>query len=197
MKKRILLNYNEKAYNELIINQEKAGKEVHDLVGYCEETLEIEIKDLKALMKDPKNYCLSAYWDKYGSQFGSAPVKKEKAFELTGWNDAEADQYFNQARIAVNKLAGHQYEYQGSEITFKEDPDDFKTYLRDEDQEMYDLALEFIEVAKKLEAAGSKPIRNFAQYSDILMIDGETLAPSKIYFTSTGRMRKDLSQYWN
>ncbi len=189
MSERILLEYNEEAFNSLVERQEIAESALQELVNYCQDTLQIEITDLKAFFNNPKKYCVDAYWDKYGKQFEGSPVQKDKLLNLTSWNENRADELIQNAKRRVNTVSGS-YEITEEEIRFKRDPESFKTYLKEEDKELYELAREFIEVAQKMEAKGGKPAWYLARYYSILSVDGDKLIPSKSYFQSSERVRK-------
>jgi len=186
---KILLEFNEKGYNDLINNQKNANSAINALVGYCEETLEIEVKNLRNFFSNPKQYCINAYWEKYGAQFGNAPVKKEKAFKLTRWNDSSFEPLCKKTRIAFDQLAAHQYKVNDKEVLFENDPEAFKKYLAEEDREIYDLSLQFIDLANKMQERGGKVAWYLARYYPTLAVDGEKLIPSKMYFTSNDKTR--------
>lgn len=202
---RILLEFNEKAFNELVENQANAKTALHSLVGYCEETLKIKIEDLKAFYQNPKQYCIDQYWKKYGLQYGDAPIQKEKAIEMTAWSDVAFEAHHKAAKVAFNFLAPHQYEIGKDEVSFNANEEDFKKYVREEDREVYNLTLEFIAIAEKMKAIGGTDPLNLVKYYPTIgvinngkngkVIPGNTIVPSRMYFTNSGRMRKDLSKF--
>ncbi|SHG34737.1 hypothetical protein SAMN05444483_10987 [Salegentibacter echinorum] len=190
-KKRILLEFREQDYNDLVQRQEKAESTFKELVNYCEQTLEIEIEDFNSFNESPKQYCIDAYWKKYGLQFGNAPVKKEKAMNLTGWSDSKFDSLLHSAKIALSGVGAPNLTILPNELKFKIDREEFKTYLREEDEEMYNLTAEFIDMANKMEQAGGKAAWYLARYYPSLAVDGENnLTHSKYYFKETAEQRK-------
>ena len=76
MSKKILLEYNEKAFNDLVKRQDAAAETVKPLVKYCQDTLQIEVTDLKSFFANPKKYCIDAYWEKHGQQFGECQSRR-------------------------------------------------------------------------------------------------------------------------
>lgn len=188
-KERILLEFNEQRYNELLEHQVKAENAFAELKEYCEETLQIEITDFASFFADPVRYCIDAYWDKYGAQFGNAPVKKEKAIELTDWSQSRTEDLFRAAKLAFSYVGPQRFKILAQEIEFNIDPEEQKTYVREEDRELYELTSEFIEVANKMEAAGGKVAWYLARYYPSLAVDGEKLIHSKSYFKSSGKFR--------
>ncbi|MEO2061933.1 MAG: hypothetical protein ABGW97_03035 [Christiangramia sp.] len=187
---RILLEFNEQAYNDLVARKEKADLAFNALIGYCEETLEIEIGNFSDFYANPKEYCIDAYWKKYGGQFGNAPVKKEKAMDLTGWSNSEFQSLFKDAQTKLNVGVGvNRFSIHADRIVYRIDPEDFKKYLREEDQALYDLTTEFIEMANKMEKAGGKVAWYLARYYPTLAEDKGKLVHSKWYFTSSEKIR--------
>ena len=195
-KERILLNFNEKAFNDVAKHQENAGASLPPLVDYCEETLQIKVKDLGAFFRDPRTYSINEYWEKYGSQFKDAAVKKEKVIALTGWEESTFENLYKNVRAAFGYLSGAQYELQENEVIFPNDPENFKVYLREEDQELYDLNMEFIKVAEKMEAIGGKPAWYLARFYNTLGVDGEKLILSKMFFQGDPKHRNNSIGYY-
>jgi hypothetical protein len=192
---KILLEFNEKAFKELVQNQEKAKAALQSLVEYCEETLQIKIEDLKAFYQNPKQYCIDQYWKKYGLQYGNAPIQKEKAIEMTAWNNSAFESHYKAAKVAFNFLAPHQYEIGKSEVTFTADEEDFKKYVREEDVPIYEKLSEFIQLAKEIQEIGGKPAWTLANmHPGLASPAGQDLVHSKHYFTSSPKIR-DINPY--
>lgn len=188
-KDRILLAFDEKGFNDVTKRQEIASASLHPLVGYCEETLEIKVKDLEAFFRDPRNYSINEYWEKYGSQFKDAAVKKEKVITLTGWDETTFENLHKNVRIAFDSLSPNQYKFEENELVFDNDAESFKTYLREEDEELYNLTTEFIAVANKMEQQGGKPAWYLARFYGSLAADGEKLIHSSWYFKASEKIR--------
>lgn len=197
-KKKILLEYNEKAFNELVQKQDAVAGQLAPLINYCQDTLQIEVADLKSFLADPKKYCVEAYWEKYGGQYKNAPVQKEKLLNLTAWSDGIADTHITEARKAFVGIGRANFEITGTEVSFKRDPEDFKVYVSEDDVEMHERITEFIEMAEKLQELGGKPAWTLANFHPALAAPSNELIHSKIYFTSTPEKReKGLSGFFS
>lgn len=185
---KVLLEFDEQAYKELVSRQENVKNSITSLVNYCEETSKIEVADLKQFLSKPKEYVLDRYWEKYSNQFGDAPIKKEKALQLTDWEDSTFEAHKDRALKPLRHQAGKYY-FDGNEIKFNADPEDFKVYLKDEDREDYENTLKFIEAANKMEEMGGKPAWYLARYYKFLAEDKGKLIPSVWYFKSNASIR--------
>lgn len=187
---KMLLEFNEEGFNDLVERKEKAKLYFDALAGYCEETLSIKIKNFSEFYSNPKEYCVKAYWEKYGSQFGNAPVKKEKAMQLTEWSDSEFQMLLQNAIKGMGRFGSNRCDFQADRINFKVDPEDFKIYLRKEDEDLYKQTAEFIDMANKMEQAGGKAAWYLARYYPSIAVKGNSLVHSKSYFKETPEQRK-------
>lgn len=185
---KVLLEFNEQAYKELVSKQEAVKGSINSLVNYCEETLKIEVTNLKEFLSNPKEYTLNRYWEKYSTQFGDAPIKKEKALQLTDWEDSIFEAHKDRALKPLRHQDGKYY-FEANEIKFNTDPEDFKVYLKEEDREDYENTLKFIEAANKMEEMGGKPAWYLARYYKFLSEENSKLIPSVWYFKSSKSVR--------
>ena len=194
MENQILLNYDEKAHKELLEKQTIAKSALKSLIDYCEETLRIKIANIKSLYADPINYCIDEYWKKYGLQYGDAPIKKEKAIEMTAWNEGVFQQYLSSLKSTLNSLASNQYEIDKNEIKFFSNEEDFKTYVLEEDRETYELTLQFIKIAEEMQKKTGVSVIDLARrYETIAISDqghGDKLIPSNWYFSHSPQFRR-------
>lgn len=198
MSKRILLEFKEKSFNELIEKQDGAQKAVTDLVQYCESTLQIEVSNLKTFMENPAQYCIDAYWEKYGEQYKNSPVQKHKLLTLTAWNESQSRDLIENANKALRIVRNDRYEITENSIDFKRDPEDFKTYVRDEDVELYEELSRFIEMAKELEKKGGKPAWTLSRFHPGLASPNNVLIHSKSFFSASVKDRnRPLASFLN
>ena len=188
-KTKILLEYNEKAFQDLIKKQDAAAVSLKALVNYCQETLQIKVTDLKEFFKNPRQYCIDAYWNKYGEQYKNSPVHKEKLLTLTAWNDAKADSYIREAQTSFSFVGKNNYEITATDVTFKRDSEEFKTYVREEDEALYHQLTEFIAMAKEIENKGGKPAWTLHKFHPALAAPVEELIHSKTYFLTSEKHR--------
>ena len=190
MSKKILLENREDQYKDLLKRQEAAAASLEPLISYCKETLQIEIPNLNLFLRDPKKYCIDAYWEKYGEQFKNSPVQKDKLLTLTAWDDAKAGGLIQQVKNGFAAVGSRNYEIGAEEVKFKADPEEFKSYVREEDEELYFKLSDFIEKAKDLERPGGKPAWTLAQFHPGLASSpGHELIHNKDYFLMSEKNR--------